>query len=146
MRKGISLRGAKEQDYEFMYRLHREALKEYIDWTWGWDEDRQANYFKEHFDLSGKKIIQHNGMDIGCLAVQDKGDHIFLSYIALLPPHQGRGIGSTLIKSVLDEARKKDLPVKLKVLRNNPAHRLYERLGFRVMETSKTHYIMIYDH
>jgi hypothetical protein len=38
--------------------------------------------------------------------------------------------------------RELDKPLGLRVLRNNPAHRLYERLGFRVMEETETHIYM----
>jgi ribosomal protein S18 acetylase RimI-like enzyme len=113
--------------------------------TWGWDEDWQAAHFCENFDLSGKRIIQQAWTDIGCLAVHDEEDHIFLSYIALTPAFQGIGIGSRLIEEVLLQARSKEIPVTLKVLKSNPAKTLYERLGFTVTETTSTHYFMMVD-
>ncbi len=139
----ITLRDATQEDFAFLYELHRSALKEYIDLTWGWDEDWQADYFRRKFDTTGKRIIQHDGVDIGCLAVVDKADQIFLSYIALAPGFQGRGIGTQLIKTVLLQGRKQNVPVTLKVLGTNPAKELYERLGFTVMDISETHYWMI---
>jgi ribosomal protein S18 acetylase RimI-like enzyme len=38
-----------------------------------------------------------------------------------------------LIKDLLREARAKGKPVSLSVVRHNPAQRLYERLGFKVI-------------
>ena len=143
--QGISLRAAKEEDFEFLYRLHRETLRDAIDQTWGWDEAWQANHFREKFDIAGKKIIQQDDIDIGCLEVRDKGDHIFIAYIALMPSYKNQGIGSKLIEAVLDEAHRRNVPVELKVLRRNPAHKLYGRLGFKVIETSSTHYFMRFD-
>jgi len=142
MSQEINLRDATEQDYEFLYDLHRETLKEYVGQTWGWDEDWQANYFREKFDVSGRRIIQQNGADIGCITVRDKGTHIFLAYIALVPAFQRKGIGTQLIEEILNEANRKQKPVTLKVLKTNPARALYERLGFTVIEITDTHYFM----
>jgi ribosomal protein S18 acetylase RimI-like enzyme len=50
--------------------------------------------------------------------------------IAVHPRHQGRGIGTAALRAVLDEAGG---PARLTVRRDNPARRLYERLGFVVV-------------
>jgi ribosomal protein S18 acetylase RimI-like enzyme len=48
--------------------------------------------------------------------------------VAVHPRHRGHGLGTAALRAVLDEA---DGPVRLVVRRDNPARRLYERLGFR---------------
>ena len=138
----VTLRDANLQDYKFLYSLHRETLKEYIDQTWGWDEAWQQAHFQKKFDLSGKRIIECEGVSIGCIAVLGEGDHIFLSYIALKTDYQRRGIGTRLIEEVLASAAERKIPVTLKVLKTNPARVLYERLGFTITQTSDTHYFM----
>lgn len=50
--------------------------------------------------------------------------------IAVLPGHQGRGIGSRLLKALIDRARGRYPAVVLTVRDGNPARRLYERFGF----------------
>ena len=72
---------------------------------------------------------------IGRLTVEDKTDHVFLAYIALLPACQNRGIGSEIIRSVMVEAKARGKPVMLTVLKPNPVKALYERLGFVVTES-----------
>ncbi len=139
----ITLRKATNEDFEFLYDLHRQTLREYVDQTWGWDEEWQAGYFRSRFDISDKRIVQQDGVDIGCLHIEDRGDQIFLSYIALAPEFQGKGIGTRLIEAVLIQGRAREVPVALKVLKANPAWKLYERLGFTVTATSETHYWMI---
>jgi ribosomal protein S18 acetylase RimI-like enzyme len=139
----ITLRRATKGDYQFLYELHLQSLREYIEQTWGWDEDWQADYFWRKFDISDKRIVQYEGEDIGCLEVEDRGDQIFLSYIAIAPEFQGKGIGTRLIEAVLMQGRTREVPVALKVLKANPAWKLYERLGFTVTATSETHYWMI---
>jgi ribosomal protein S18 acetylase RimI-like enzyme len=50
--------------------------------------------------------------------------------IALLPEHRGKGIGGGLIRELIGQCDQQKLPLRLQVLRTNPALRLYERLGF----------------
>jgi ribosomal protein S18 acetylase RimI-like enzyme len=76
------------------------------------------------------------------LVVHRLDTHIFLEYIAILPEFQNRGIGTELIREVLEEAAAKGFPVELKVLKINPAIRLYERLGFEVESRTETRFFM----
>jgi ribosomal protein S18 acetylase RimI-like enzyme len=141
----ITLRDAAEEDYDFLYGLHLQALRAYIEQIWGWDEDWQETHFREHFNLVGKRIIQHKGIDVGCLVVHDEGKHLFLAYIALMPSYQDKGIGSQLIGRTLETASRLNKLVTLKVLKTNPARVLYERLGFIVTDETNTHYLMVAD-
>jgi len=45
---------------------------------------------------------------------------------------QRQGIGSRVIRAVIDEATRERKAVTLSVVKINPARRLYERLGFSV--------------
>lgn len=50
-----------------------------------------------------------------------------------MPEAQGRGIGAALVRGLQAEARVAGMPLKLKVLKTNPALRLYQRLGFAIV-------------
>jgi ribosomal protein S18 acetylase RimI-like enzyme len=54
------------------------------------------------------------------------------------PQDQRRGVGTHLIALVVERARTAGKPVRLGVVKINPARRLYERAGFRL--TSEDHY------
>ncbi len=56
--------------------------------------------------------------------------------IALLPDYIGQGIGTQLLQHVLEAARKVHPAVMLSVRQNNPARHLYERVGFKVIDTA----------
>jgi GNAT superfamily N-acetyltransferase len=58
--------------------------------------------------------------------------------VAVLPEHRGRGIGTALVTRLLDAARTRYGVVSLSVAEENPALRLYERLGFKVVGRSGT--------
>jgi ribosomal protein S18 acetylase RimI-like enzyme len=67
------------------------------------------------------------------LLVDRKGADITLVDIAVLPEYRNRGIGTTLIQSLLKEATCAQKSVALHVLRWSSAARLYERLGFTMV-------------
>jgi [ribosomal protein S5]-alanine N-acetyltransferase len=135
-----TLRDCHEQDRAFIWDLRQRALKEYVAATWGWDQAVQHEMFEQQFTPVGHQVIVHDGTDIGLLQLVDQGTHLVVGKIELLPGFQRRGIGSTLIGRILDQARARNVPVRLQVLRaNGPARRLYERLGFVVTGETETH-------
>jgi GNAT superfamily N-acetyltransferase len=139
----VTLRVAAIDDADFLFRLHRTAMQSYVAQTWGaWDEGWQLQHFQQHFDPSACQIIMLHRQDIGVISVVRQETGMFLSNIELLPAYQGRGIGTYLIKTLLDEAYQKDVVLTLQVLKVNPARQLYERLGFAISGETNTHYQM----
>lgn len=67
---------------------------------------------------------------IGLLWVDFTSAQIDVLDISLLPNWRGRGVGSALLNALLAQARALHLPVALQVQANNPARKLYARLGF----------------
>jgi len=55
--------------------------------------------------------------------------------IAVLPGHEGRGIGTALLTTLLEAAVGLYPAIMLTARVSNPAIRLYERLGFRVTKS-----------
>ncbi len=138
----IETRTAAEADYDFLYDLHRRAFRSNVEATWGWDEEWQVRHFREHFNPARCEIIVCDGRDAGCLRVLDETDCIFVDYIAILPDYQNQGLGTRLLRDIQVRAAAKKIPVRLSVLTVNPARRLYERLGFRVVENDDVRYYL----
>ncbi len=137
-----ALRPATAGDYDFVYQVKAVTLKEYIAQTWGWNEADQQSRFSASFNPTQWQIVQLDGRDIGVLCLEREEDGFLLANIEILPPHQNRGIGTRIIEDILVSARRDCLPVRLQVLKANPARRLYERLGFVVTGETGTHYLM----
>ena len=136
-----TLRPAQDGDFEFLFRLRAAALGPYVAQIWGWDEGEQRQRFARGFVASRYHVVHQND-DIGAIEVERREHELCLSNIALLPEHQGKGIGTALIRSVIAEADQEQLPVVLQVFKVNPARRLYQRLGFVTMGETATHYRM----
>lgn len=58
--------------------------------------------------------------------------------MALLPAYRGQGIGTALLTNLIAQARGRYAALSLSVDPQNPAMRLYERLGFVVVGASGT--------
>ena len=136
------LRQAKATDFDFLYRLKVVCLKKYVAAIWGWDDDFQRSHFAAHFDPAGSHIVVVYGRDAGQLSVMDRSEERYLSGIYLLPAYQGQGLGGQIIGDVLAGARDSNRPVRLQVLKGNPAGRLYERLGFSEVGRTQSHILM----
>lgn len=69
-------------------------------------------------------------------------DQIHINNLAVRPELRGRGLGTSLLDGVLDEAAKLGAPhATLEVRRSNaPARRLYERAGFELAGVRTSYY------
>lgn len=72
-----------------------------------------------------RSIVLISGTPVGSVLV-DEGESLHLVDIAIVPGHRNQGIGTMLLNNLLAQGR----PVVLTVRRENPALRLYRRLGF----------------
>lgn len=52
-----TLRPATAEDYDFLFALHRAAMREYIEPIWGWHEEWQEEYFRKKFDPHERQSI-----------------------------------------------------------------------------------------
>jgi ribosomal protein S18 acetylase RimI-like enzyme len=138
----FTLRQADEVDRDFLWHAHKAAMKGYVSQTWGWDEAWQQQYFRDHVLPERIQVIEVEREPAGFLELDVRDDCLFVTNLELLPAYQGKGIGGELLRSVQTEAAASRLPVRLQVLRVNPARRLYERLGFRQTGETDTHYQM----
>ena len=139
----IRLRPARYDELEFLRTVHREAMRPHVERTWGsWDEALQTRRFFEKTDPTTHEVIELEGTPIGCQWVRRHPDALELVRLWILPAAQGRGIGTLLVRRVLADAGRTGLRVRLKVMKVNPAHRLYRRLGFVVAGETETHFLM----
>lgn len=127
-----TLRDATADDANFVNALTRNVMAVYVNQTWALEEEREAYFQKNIFNLETTKIIQIDGQDIGRWSIEWSSDFVLIDNVHLLPEYQGRGIGRRLIEEIVMLAETKGLFAKLMVLRVNPARHLYEFLGFKV--------------
>lgn len=149
----ITLRPVAESDEPFLYQLYcttRNDELAALDWNAAQRETflihqfrAQQQHYHTNLPTAQHRIICYNGQAVGRLISAELADELRLANIAILPTHQGLGIGTALIQQVLDTAAKTGCVVRLHVEQHNHrARRLYQRLGFRIIEQLPTHYFM----
>lgn len=119
-------------DSELAYTLTREAMREYVERTWGpWDEADQRERHARSFRPGAQDFIVVNGRAQGLRALEWRQTHIYLARLYLLIEAQGQGLGSAVLRDVLAQARAVGRSVELQVLKVNAgAQRFYARHGF----------------
>lgn len=119
-------------------------MRPYIEATYGpWDEAFQRAYFRQHFHSAEVTIIEVGALAVGMLRVQERTEETFLAGFEILPGWQRRGIGTQVMRALVEDSAARGKPVALAVLKSNFAARaLYQRLGFGVTGENDTHYIM----
>ena len=82
-------------------------------------------------------IIELSREPIGRIVVDRPGTVVHLVDQAIVPPWRGRGVGTAIVRALMDEARASGVPVRVEVAsETDPALRLYRRLGFAPVETA----------
>jgi ribosomal protein S18 acetylase RimI-like enzyme len=137
----ISLRPALPEDQAFLFTLYASTRAPEIS-GFGWSREQQETFlrvqynaqrgwYETAFPQAEEQIVELDHAPIGRMIVWKAGDGAStLVDISLLPEHRGHGIGGGLIRDLLEQCKKADIPLRLQVLRTNPAARLYQRLGF----------------
>jgi ribosomal protein S18 acetylase RimI-like enzyme len=86
-------------------------------------------------ETTDTSIITVENHDAGYLAVRRTSNEIYVASLALLPRWRRRGIGTAPLEELAAEAAGTGTALRLAVRESNPARRLYERLGFKVVSS-----------
>ena len=83
-------------------------------------------------DLDASRVAVVDGEPAGIAKLAIRGERGWIGGIGVALPHRGTGVGEALMREVIEQARSRGLTeLWLEVLvRNEPAIRLYEKLGF----------------
>ena len=79
-------------------------------------------------------IVLLQGRQIGRFMFRRAEEAIFLIDITIVPELRNLGIGTKLITDIIEESNLTGKPIRIRVLYSNFAKRLYDRLGFVVVE------------
>ena len=148
----ITFRPIQAEDDAFLCELYastREMEMAQVDWSADQKEAflrmqfrAQHDFYREQFPDARFDVLEMDGRPVGRLYVHRREDEIRIIDIALLPGHRGAGLGTRLMKELLDEAGEAGKPLRIHVEQFNPALRLYQRLGFAKIEEQGMHWLM----
>ncbi|MBJ6760450.1 GNAT family N-acetyltransferase [Myxococcaceae bacterium JPH2] len=138
-----TLRSVTPEDSPFLFALYASTRAEELA-AWGWapaqsDAFLRLQWLAQQRDWSLRfpgaehHVVLHDGRPAGRLLVSraEDAEAWRLVDVSLLPEHRGAGLGTHLLKSLQAEAARAGRPLHLSVRGDNPARRLYARLGFQ---------------
>lgn len=95
-----------------------------------YDPTRVRRRLLDAFTPHHTRIIETDGTLAGCVALRPAPDAHHLEHFYLAPHLHGRGIGTAVLRTLLDRCDRHGRTVRLTVLQGSAARRLYERHGF----------------
>ena len=145
-------RAVTAEDDAFLFGLYASTRREELA-QWGWEKEQQLKFLRMQFQCQSRsyqmqypnletKIILTGDAKVGRIITAKNNSEMVLVDISLLPEFYNQGFGTALLKDLQQKAHTEGIPLRLSVLTNNPAKRLYERMGFKTVETNETHTIM----
>ncbi|MEP7336635.1 MAG: GNAT family N-acetyltransferase [Acidobacteriota bacterium] len=140
----VKLRPVRPDDEEFIYAVYASSRAEemaIVPWN---DEQRemflrsqfaaQQKHYRGYYPEARHQIILLDEQSVGRLYVDRQDQEIRILDITVLPGNRGRGIGSLLIKQLMDEAAAANRGLTIYVESFNRSRSLFERLGFVPIE------------
>jgi ribosomal protein S18 acetylase RimI-like enzyme len=153
-RDAVYYRPCTPEDVPFLRDLYgttREEEMRMVPWT---DEQKtqfldsqfhaQKKHYEEYYGNAQFFVIETGGTSIGRLYVYRDEEEIHILDIALMPHYRGHGLGRMLLQELLDEGRATGRKVTIYVEHFNPARHLYDRLGFRHVDTNGVYHFMVW--
>ena len=89
--------------------------------------------------------LVYRGERIGAIAVERRETHFQLEQIMIGSSFRNRGIGTRVIRELIERAEKERIPLRARVLHANQAKRWYERMGFVASHFQGDQWHMEYD-
>ena len=119
---------SREREMLVLEHWSDEQKREFLDQQFG----AQRGHYQQNYPDARFDIIERGGQPIGRLYIAELEQEIRLMDIALVPAARNSGLGGKICRELMDRATQLGKIVSLHVEDDNPAKRLYERLGFVV--------------
>lgn len=149
---GLVFWPAGDEDLAFLSKLYASTRRDELAPT-GWSDDQkrlflaqqfaaQHSHYTQHYAGAERLVITVGGGPIGRLYLARWQDEHRIVDVALMPEACGRGYGTAILGDAADEAFAAGKRASIHVEKNNPAKRLYLRLGFTVVEDKGVYDLM----
>ena len=142
--RGLCYRPASDDDLPFLAALYASTRAEEVAAAgWPAEQERaflahqfnaQHHHYVTYYPAAERLVIERAGDAIGRLYIEEWTREFRIIDIALVPAAQRQGLGGAILADVLALAAAAGKAVSIHVEKNNPAMRLYRRLGFATVE------------
>jgi ribosomal protein S18 acetylase RimI-like enzyme len=137
---GLTFRPITDADLPFLARVYASTRAEELALA-PWSGEQKAAFldmqfraqhvhYQRYYPQADWLVTMRDGEDAGRLYIERWPSQHRIIDIAFLSEHRGNGLGTTLLRDLLDEAAAAGRAMTIHVEKFNPAMRLYRRLGF----------------
>lgn len=148
----ITLRQVRETDDTFLFELYastRERELQQVPWSDAQKHSflqmqfaaQKSSYAATHSEAT-HEIICRDGEAVGRLYLTQLPERFHILDITIAPTRRNEGIGSVILKQVMEQADRAGKPVTIYVETFNPSQRLFERLGFQSASVTGFHVLL----
>ena len=149
----VTVRAETVADLDFsasVYALTRADEMASVDWSEAMKQsfcrqqfDAQRTHYVNHYPRAQFLIIQRDDEPVGRVYFEQTAHELRLMEITLVQAARNVGIGGAVGRALKWRAHNAGVPMGLHVEPYNPARRLYERQGFREVETRGLYLYMV---
>ena len=131
------------EHFEEMLRIRIDAMRPSLERLGRFDVARARARLERSFYPEDSEFIVVAREVVGYYTLRPAPDGLHLEHFYLLPSAQARGIGSFVLRRLLQRADQGGLPIFLGALKQSPANRFYVRHGFVANDESEwdIHYV-----
>lgn len=151
-RFGIAYRDETDADRGFADGLYMASRAEEVAQS-GWpaelqhaflaqQAEAQRTHYRLHYPKAEWLIVERDGTAVGRLYLEEWSREVRVIDISIAAASRGGGIGRAILEDVIADAASRAKAVSIHVEKYNPARRLYERLGFAVIEDKGVYDLM----
>ena len=139
----ISLRNARNSDFEKTYRIKSKSIKPYVEEIWGWKESYQQENHKTNFIPLATQIIIYKQQEIGYIVTEETINEIYIENLLIEEEFQNLGIGNIVMANIIERANSEKKLIRLQVFKiNKKAQRFYYNLGFGKTLVKDNHIVL----
>jgi ribosomal protein S18 acetylase RimI-like enzyme len=145
----LHLRPEHAGDEPFLFELYASTRADELALS-NWDEPPRSQFlgmqfraqragYREMFPNAQFDLVLENGIAVGRIVVNVTDEEIRIVDLVVAATQRGRGVGTELLRRLLQQAAGANKPLRLQVLKGNRAAQLYQRLGFTKTGESGSH-------
>lgn len=139
----FELKQATENDREYLFALRKLTMVEHLEVSGQFlsDEEHKSRLDEKYRCLY---LVRKNRALIGALKYEFSEFEVEIMQVQIHPEHQNKGYGQGVIEQIFNDHPSKN--ISLTVLKDNPALKLYLRLGFKIVGEDAYEYHMQIKH
>jgi GNAT superfamily N-acetyltransferase len=136
----VSFRAVLKEDESFLFKVYRSTRLEELALT-SWDQSQkdafvrmqftaQQLHYSQQYPKAEHLIVLLDALPIGRLYIANIETEFRIIDLTIMPDYRNTGIGTSILKELMEEAKSAALPLCIYVESFNRSHGLFERLEF----------------